>query len=275
MNKDDLFKKYNLNSSVKNLIEELENATGKTFKFIEKSDLSVRATIKIARKGMDNHLIYLKTLKTPLLNHLIAHELGHLIRMIKVPESERLVPAVTEKNISVFREAVESDFQKEKYSIKKEIVQNLMVIWHNGIIRQLTNLPVDYRIEFWIYKYLPEIRKEQKTSVEEDLKIAISGLSKEVRAFTPGTIFVASLAMSYAFTKGMDLLLGTNYLEHYSDILIKQKGESLYQFLASEDLGYLQDIEIINSWAEVLGIRDWFTWVPFNAIPNNYENETL
>lgn len=275
MNKDRLFNEYKLDVGLKKLIEEQEIITGKEFKVIEKPDLSVRATIKIARNDMSNHIIYVQSLKMPFLNHLIAHELGHFVRMTKVPESERLVPSVTDRNILNFRKVLENSLQKRKYPLKKEILQNLITIWHNGLISQLTNLPVDYRIEFWIYEYFPNIRAEQKASVEEDLKTAINGLSKEVETLTPSFIYIASHAMNYAFAKVMDLLLRTDYLKHYSDTLIKEKGEKLYKLLATEDLGYTRDIIIINSWAEIINAKEWFTWAKFNDIPQDYVNKIL
>jgi len=44
----------------------------------------------------------------------------------------------------------------------------------------------------------------------------------------------------------------------------------LASLLETEDKGYNQDIDTINRWAEILNLSNWFTWINFEQIPDDY-----
>ena len=47
--------------------------------------------------------------------------------------------------------------------------------------------------------------------------------------------------------------------------------KDLFRCIGDEDKGLVGDISIANEWAEILQIRDWFTWGDFEDIPSGYE----
>lgn len=270
MNRQEFFQKYDIDQSVEEIVYEIESRTKKETIFIEKPDLQVNATIKIARKSMSNHFFYAKNFRSEKINHLIAHECGHVIRILSAQEKDRLVPGVQNENLIHYKASIEKHMPKIFKEMPKETFDKILDLWLNGIIRQLTNLPVDYRIEYWIHGNFPNLRKTQKESVENDLKTSIQSLSKEVKEITPSIIFEKSYLMNYAYTKVVDKLLNTAYLPYYKNLEKLDIGEKLASFLEAEDRGYNQDIGTINSWAEILNLSNWFTWINFEQIPDNY-----
>ena len=40
--------------------------------------------------------------------------------------------------------------------------------------------------------------------------------------------------------------------------------------MESEDEGFVQDVDIIKAWAEILEVTDWFTWIGFEDVPETY-----
>ena len=74
------------------VLEEVKNVTGKGIEFIVKDNLTTYAALKMARKDMPSHLIYYKKEHDEIINHLIVHECGHLFRIFKCPENQRLIP---------------------------------------------------------------------------------------------------------------------------------------------------------------------------------------
>ena len=78
--------------TVHTILEKVRNETGKRVEFIEKNDLTTFAALKMARKNMPSHLVFYKREHDEIINHLIAHECGHVLRMFAVPEEKRIRP---------------------------------------------------------------------------------------------------------------------------------------------------------------------------------------
>ena len=270
MNKHEFFQKYNIDRSAEEIVSDIENRTKKEIVFIERPDLEVRATIKMARKNMSNHFFYAKNFRSEAINHLVIHECVHVLRILSAPEKERLAPGVKNENIIYYKASVEKHLPKILKEMPKETLEKILDFWLSGIIRQLTNLPVDYRIEYWIYNNFPNLRKTQKESIENDLKASIQSLSKEVKMMTPSLIFEKSYLMNYAYTRLVDKLLNTDYLHYYKNLDNLDEGDKLASLLETEDKGYNQDINTINRWAEILNLSNWFTWINFEQIPDDY-----
>jgi hypothetical protein len=275
MNKHEFFQKYNIDRSAEEIVSDIENRTKKEMVFIEKPDLEVRATIKMARKNMSNHFFYAKNFRSEAINHLVVHECAHVLRISSAQEKERLAPAIKSENIIYYRVSIDKSLPKIFKEMPKETLEKILDFWLNGIIRQLTNLPVDYRIEYWIYSSFPNLRKTQKESVENDLKASIQSLSKEVKEIIPIIIFEKSYLMNYAYTRLIDKLLGTNYLPYYKNLDNLDEGDKLASLLETEDKGYNQDIDTINCWAEILNLSNWFAWINFEQIPDDYLNVVI
>ena len=77
---------------VHNILDKVVEVMHKKIEFIEKNDMPTYAAIKMARRNMSAHLIFHKREHNELVNHLIAHECGHILRMFAVPEGKRLIP---------------------------------------------------------------------------------------------------------------------------------------------------------------------------------------
>lgn len=272
MNKHGFFQKYNIDRSAEEIVSDIENRTKKEMVFIERPDLKVRATIKMARKNMSNHFFYAKNFHSEAINHLVVHECAHILRILSAPEKDRLAPGVKNENIIYYKASIDKSLPKIFKEMPKKTLDIILDLWLNGIIRQLTNLPVDYRIEYWIYNNFPDLRKIQKESVENDLKTSIQSLSKEVKMIVPPLIFEKSYLMNYAYTILIDKLLGTNYLPYYKNLDNLDAGDKLASLLKTEDRGYNQDIDTINRWAGILNLSNWFTWINFEQIPDDYLN---
>ena len=69
---------------VHTILEKVKDETGKKVEFIEKNDLTTFAALKMARKNMPSHLVFYKKEHDEIINHLIAHECGHVFRLFAV-----------------------------------------------------------------------------------------------------------------------------------------------------------------------------------------------
>lgn len=264
---EQLGKEYKLLLPVYDAVALVEKTTGKAVDFEILLNLAVDGSTKIARERMANHIVKVKENSTARVNHIIIHECGHILRMMQADPDQRVVPS---SNTDTTNQAF-ADLAHDLQTLPAEAREEIFNHWLTGLINQLVNLPVDVRIEKWIHDTYPAFRDTQTKSVAVDVKTCLRGLSEEIRRNTIEPIFSKSNAMVYAYLRGISGITGENYLPHFKKYPeIKKGGRKLYAFLETEDKGFVQDVAIINSWAEILEIESWFAWIGFEDVPESY-----
>ncbi len=264
---EELSKEYGIAPSVYDIVALVSESTGKDVEFELALNLSTDGSTRIARERMPRHIIQVKENSTARVNHIIAHECGHILRTMAATPSERVVPSSNPKTLTRAFDAL----RNELAAVPAKARDDIFNLWVSGIINQLVNLPVDVRIETWLYEKYPEFRDTQKKSIEVDVKNSLAGLSDQVKDVTIASIFKRSNAMVYAYLKGISGITGKDYgaeFEPYKEIV--ELGEALYACFEPEDKGFKQDIATINRWAEILNIKGWFTWIGFENVPESY-----
>jgi hypothetical protein len=258
-------------NSTQEILNLITDMTGKSFEFIQKPDLQTLAMVKVARENMPFHLIYYKNISSGNIDHLIAHECGHIYRMASVPAEYRKVPASNVENRQIALIKVENEMYRLSKDIPIEKLSSLFELWFNGIIKQLTNFPVDMRIEQWIFENYPELRKAQKITIDKQIRENVHALSENIKKISPSFIYDASNTMNYAFASFMESLLDKKYTTPYKRTKYPEVGTKLVKFLKdTQDEGYKHDIDIINNWSNILGLSNWFYWTDFENVPQGY-----
>ena len=264
---DQLASKYKILPEVFEVVSLTREVTGKDLDFQLVLNLNTDGSTKIARKRMPEHLIKLKENSTARINHIIVHECGHILRTMSAEASERVVPSSNHETTS----RALDDMQDELTDVPPESRLEIGGFWMQAIINQLVNLPVDARIETWIYNDYPSFRVTQGKSIEADVQNSLLSLSDKVRESTAESVFKKSGAMIYAYLRSVSAITGVNYAPHFKKYPdIKKLGRKLYACLEAEDEGFDQDVEIIKRWAEMLGIEGWVTWIGFEDVPESY-----
>ena len=256
---------------VSEVLEEVKSITGKGIEFIQKEDLPTYAALKMARKNMPSHLIYYKKEHDEIINHLIVHECGHLFRIFKCPENQRLVPYSNDQMKYNALKKIENEIQALTKILSEDQIAQIINLWYNGIIRQVTNLPPDIMIEKWIYDQFPKLRALQLKSLNKQLAEALSGLSETVSRMTPYTILYTSNVMNYAFFRILGLHIGQNFTRQFSSTIYIGKGKELASMTEKDYTNSHEgDNIMIEKWAAFVKISDWFKWNGFENVPPNY-----
>jgi hypothetical protein len=270
MKKNDFFKVVPIEPATKAIIELAEDQTGKGFEFIEKGNLTVSATVRMARQSMSHHIVVFKKENLERISHLIAHECGHIFRYFSVPKEHRLIPCSTRPAYEKAGRKIDAEGRAKLMKIPSQAIPQLKELWIQGLVRQLTNLPVDYRIEAWLYLDYPELRQVQRTSLNADYDQAIQSMAPEVHQITPDIIFNKSIFMNSAFYRALDLILGTSYHKAFEEFSRSRTAEKLFAPLQEADHGFEQDMRIIRQWTNILNLSDWFSWTDFENVPPDY-----
>ena len=262
-----------LPDSIDNIFNEVKALTGKGLKIIEKRDLATYAAIKIARKSMPDHLIYYKPEHTGIINHLLAHECGHILRIYGVEPESRLVPFSNDRLKLKALQDIGPEIQELSKKIPFEKLAQIANMWYGGTIKQLTNFPSDIMIEKWIYDEYPDLRTYQSRSLKKQYDEAVQALSGEVKRMTPGKIFKAANGMNYAFFHILGRHFKDNYyLRRYDKSAYAGVGNELILLQQKSENNYRGDIDTANRWAETLKCSHWFSWGAFEDVPEGYFN---
>jgi hypothetical protein len=134
-----------------------------------------------------------------ILGHLLARELGHIVRLHRVPEAERLAPYISHETRA--RTAVQ--IQDELIpllglGLSPETVGAMMIDLHEALIEQPANGPGDLRIERRIRDRYPGLRKMQEVSLTRKVDRGYEAFHSLVRQTVPASIYWPTLAMNAA-----------------------------------------------------------------------------
>jgi len=262
-----------LDGSVERILEEVRLLTGKEVEFIERRDMQVYAGVKMARSSMPAHLMLYKPEHTGIINHLVAHECGHVLRMFGVPDKKRLVPMTNQAMKMAGLQTIEGEIHELSRVMPFEGLAKIVNLWFDGTVRQLTNFPSDIRIELWLHNDYPGLSSYQAKSLHKQHEEALEGLTARVAKITPRTILEASNTMNYAFFSVLARSLGDPVLfKRYEDSRYGRKGRELVALWESCPNDYGGDIEVVRKWADCLGLSSWFGWTKFEEIPGDYLN---
>jgi hypothetical protein len=247
-----------LDQSVNDIIAQVTQLTGKGFQFVHKPDMVPYAGIKIARRLMPSHILVYRVSNGGILNHMVAHECGHILRLFTVPEERRFLPVSNKRTMEAALRPMMGDIEKIHAAIGFERLQQIIQLWHTGLVRMLTNLPTDVMIERWLYDEHPALRERQHQS-----------LIKQRNEATQGNV------MNYAFFALLEEYLGCKMLGRFEGSQFADEGKALAA-MTRDHAGttHDDDVAMVKRWAEFLHLEEWFAWGAFEVIPADYVQST-
>jgi hypothetical protein len=252
------------------ILEQTEALTGKPIEFVQDDSLWILASVRVARAFMPVHVIRFRKADPMVLAHLIAHECGHVQRIFAAPPDKRLAPVTKAKHSDRAIRLLTADPCVTFDTMDEQHARELLALCHQGMVKQVVNLNVDYRIESWLYREYPGLRPNQEKSIGLQVQISVAGLTPEAKRVTPHLVYEGSNAMNYAFLRSVGTMLGQNLVRDYTDSSILTLGNRLAAVLEEPDTGFDGDVRESNQWAALLGIGDWFDWQPFEDVPESY-----
>jgi tetratricopeptide (TPR) repeat protein len=229
------------------------------------------ARIQMAWKhGRDHHVIITRRGYDPLLLcHLQAHELTHLhMEADARAAGKNLFFATTPESRDAAFRAVGSDLEKLKRAgYPEDTVTKMLLTMIGGLSGFLFNCPLDMLIESRLRRRFPVLRPAQFLSIsalaEEALKAATH---PEVVKITPRRIMRANLALGGAYALFLEELFEGAALPAapYRKMEGFDTSKRLFQHWKQRapNLSAGDEYGLVDEFADMVGIRDWYTWMP-------------
>jgi hypothetical protein len=242
----------------KALLDRIEKLSGRSVQFVADSALPLLTTIQTARHGAPFHLLRYRPSGTPL-DYRIAFQAGYTLRLFEVDEADRFDFAPSASATTAVEELVAgglplSDSEKATLKPFAEFVARWALL-------QLRSLPIGLRIDQWIYDSMPVLRSQQAEGMAE---IQQQNLDASTRSVGRLNVPPHLAATNAAYALFCDRLLGKDwYVLPYRAMGLLEDGKKLVSISESVSPEPIHDRELVDRWADFLGMRGWYKWVPY------------
>ena len=242
-------------------MERVREITGKGFETSEISSLPVSARIESAGKDRGAHRLVLRPGADRQANYIIANQCCHLIRIYSAPEEKRRIPVANRRTMMSYIMETEEDIHRIGEKAGKEKVKQLVRLWYEGVVYQLTKMPPDIMIDKQIYDEFPDLRPIQLESIRKQRITAVLSLSEDLKSITPLKVYNSSNIMNYAFFKTLEDHFHLDFVAPYHNTPFIFEGGTLARITEQEYVNSHEgDNEMIDRWAARLNLTGWFEW---------------
>ena len=230
-----------------------------------------RAVYVVGDPAAERHRVFYDPKYKRYLDHLIAHECGHIVRLSAASQSERVIPVVTntQRHEAAIQLLPDVSRLLNRGLLDEDDLGVVLPLWLHGTISQLHNTPPDIHIERWLYREFPDSRERQFASIASQARDFHQAMQPKVEVVTPKVIWRASNAMNYALLKACgNLFHRPDLTRPYRDTTPGRVGEKLLSLLdAAPDTGHAGDRQLSDLWSEHLGLRGWLEWRRLDDLP--------
>jgi hypothetical protein len=258
------------------LISSIEDQTGREVQVQATRAIRdrARAVYVVSDPDPTRHLILYDPKYEAHLDHLVAHECGHIVRFASASPEEQTVAKTTPATRAVAVDGLIPDLRRLlKSGVPEGALADLVPIWLAGTVTQLADTPSDIHIERWIRERMA-LRGIQETSLLSQVNANAASMRPVVTAFTPNQVWAASNAMNYVSAKAHARMLDRpDLIRPYRRTAIEKLGEELFEtFEETADGGLVTDRGVSDRWAERLGLSDWFEWTTLDAVSPDFRH---
>ena len=238
----------------------LEEATGKPVLIVDAPELNVLATIRRAGPQDSSHVLRIKDGEKRVADYLIVFQCRMALR------EGQGAPAVLRDKPAV-REQVISECEELHSHLPVAKARELGSFIYDGLILQLRSMGPGLLVDRWIRQHCPDLQEAQEQAIESEITNNLGALKPSTRANYPGTLYEASISMNAAYARFGGDLLGKPYLA--VPYISQGYGEKARRLISlalgnGDPANEPADRQIIDSWAQELGISGWYDWSELN-----------
>lgn len=246
----------------------LEEKSGYLVTVMENPSLATLATIRVARGNLPAHILTYKPGtrdETP--DFAICWQCAIAMRMFECPPDQRFLIAgnsEADRAISVILKAPRGFV--DKYRPNKAQLESFKEQIIGGLITHLRSVPIGLRVSEKLTIDFPELLDLETKHVDKELAIARESLSPRIKEMIPSEVYNptqyinAAYALFWAERLEKPEIVNPFHLDRSDGY-----GQQLLNIYESIPEDPTHDYELIDQWADYLGIRSWYSWVPYQA----------
>ena len=243
--------------AVNRLLQQVEEVSGLPVAVAQQSDLETLATVRPATAEQQVHLIAYRDADEASSYH-VAFEAALLLRIVQVPPELRV-------NLNEKREAREKLVSQVERMFKGRIslvqAREAGLRFYDGLMVQLRSMGPGLWADRWLFEQAPELRGLQAAVLQSQVQQNVPCLNAEVDKMSPAVVVQASRAMNAAQAFQTAELTGIPPLAiPYQAAGFEGLARELIAITRAEPTTADPDREIVDGWAEKLGLSRWYVW---------------
>jgi hypothetical protein len=243
-------------NTTRQILEKVEEKTGKSVQLMQDDNLAVLATLQMARNGAGFHILRYKPTNDPL-DYLITFQAGYVLRLYDAPPNLRFDLTSTHEAHDKARSLLALENPTADSALVDAFAEKLAT-W---ALMSLRSIPVGMRIDHWIRRTYMDLHDQQDASLALQQQQNVGLLSMNLQGITVPNKLLGGLA---AYALFVDDLTGQNtYSIPYAASGLLQAGQDLMSVWRNLTDSPEHDCALVDSWAHAMGIADWYDWKPF------------
>ena len=130
------------------------------------------------------------------------------------------------------------------------------------LLLSLRSYPIAMRIDLWLWEEYPALRPQIELALGRQMQENITAVTKSLDGLS---IPPAFRVLPAAYARFTDRLLSSDFYSiPFGTMSLMAGGDALLAIWDKLPESPLSDNELIDAWAEHLGIRSWYVWLPFH-----------
>ena len=243
-------------TAVQTLIAEVESASGFPVALLQDPSIPSKATIRRASGSVTAHLLRYQR-DNALTDYFIAFQCGLLLRgLAEDPEPPLQLAGKRDR-----RERVISQVEKLNRHLSSAQARQVGGQLYDSLMVQLRSVAPGLLVDRELHRRWPSLHPAQAEAMEQEIASTLPALAPDFGQGIPAELITASKAMSsaYAFTAA-DLLAAPDLAVPYQAVGLEGVGRRLIALADAAEQTRLRDCQLIDSWAEEIGLRGWYRW---------------
>jgi len=251
----------------------VKRTTGFPVQIERDASLSTLGTIKMARPSFPYHVIRYSPEADGFLDYVVCFQCGFAMRLVGVSEEDRYEVGPSQEGREKVARLVSEQFgPSADISLPAAAQAALSEQLLAGLVTQLRSIPLALRIDRWLRTEYAGLRDQQDSAMLQQLREGIAVLEPRVRGSMPKKIAEASVAMNAAQALYWSRVWGDEQVViPYKASGLLKAGEALLQVWDELPGDPVHDRELIDAWGRILGISDWYEFVPFGEVRSSHD----
>ena len=261
-------KALKLRETTKQMIALLEEKSGCLVHVMEDASLPTSSSIKIAHGNLPAHVIsYKPGIKTETPDYAIIFQCALAIRLFDCPPEDRQLIAAS----SAGSDALQAILTRpngiaNQLQLSDTHLDGFKDQLLGGLITHLRSVPLALRVSEKLSLEHPELLELEAAHAEQELHINKETLSDQIRAIMPEEVFNPTQCINAAFAIfWAGRLERPEIVNPYRFAGFESQGNKLLKIFEGIPNDPINDYELIDSWADYLQIRGWYTWLPYQS----------
>lgn len=230
-------------------------------KIEEDNNLEVSAKLQYGKVYNRNYNLVKYNPKMPYMEHLVIHELMHLDMALEASKrGANMIVYSNNENKLAFRNKYASWISNIVNKFGHSRAMSVVDKMHEGLMVQIMNCPLDLFVEKRMYDKYPIVKAAQLLSLMHQETLNQKSIAKGQQGIFPKSIVTASKIMNIVSSMHLEKLFGLRFYQNYNPTKAEfETAKDLYEeYLAYHDYKPGEEYELVEYFAETLGMQDFF-----------------